>query len=454
MSTVAEFEGFSPPYHEARIRDAGGQLYNVMAYPFGAEGDGMTDDTSAILKAIGAAKQSPAATFGVSIVYFPYTQFGYACNSLVLQAGVTLMGEGGVLLKCNKAATYFILASVAACGVTGFTIDAAGLPTSAVVDIFGTHIHVWRNKFISSEYMNPGVHAVQIMNGSSRTIVEWNDFESLLDNIRVFSSADRVTVRYNTFTDWGNRAVYVVGLSTFASTDLSIHDNFIGLVNTATSSDDPTWLGTVANPRQPIAIQGASGAFHLRPRIVDNTIVGNGLPNHQGNDGGTLLGGTADMISLHFCAHYVVNGNICVLGGEAGITIAEQSKIGTVSGNTVWKCNTSAVALGGSGVDTYDVAITGNTFADNGQELSPPAGGDRAGVHAAILASSAHGVTIDGNHIADDQGTHTQRYVVYGLNCDNIAVGINGQRNLTSTLDPASSGITSSTMPAASQPLA
>lgn len=430
--------GLSAPLVAAAIRDNGGQVFNVMHPAFGAKGDGSTDDAAAISAAITIA----SATHGV--VEFPPTPNGYASSAITLKSNVTLRSFGRTLLKRTGAGSaYFINipAGVDNVRLTGFNIDSAGLSTSATVNVMGTNSKLVDCGFIASALLNPSVHAVQIMGGSNHSVIDDCDFIGLLDNLRVYADAKDVTVNGNRWDNWGNRAIFVVGSATLASSDVKITDNYIANVNTAATSTDSGWLGRAATPRQPIAIQGATGARHTGMSVSGNHVIGNGLAHHQGNDGGTLLGGTADCISLQHCENFSVTDNKVRDGGEAGITIAVDSRKGSLTGNVVSGCNTTPVALGGSAADVYDVTIEANTFSNNGKELSPPATGDRGGIHAAVWCVSAHGVLISGNTVVDDN-TGTQRYVVYMLNSDGITTGTNKTRGLVSALDPASSGFT------------
>lgn len=102
MTTVAEFEGYSPGFHDVRVRDAGGQVCNVMASRYGAKGDGKTDDTAAIQAAIDDATVNGAGT-----VYFPDSPFlgvtVYIVTALhINNSGLALVGASASTVRIES----------------------------------------------------------------------------------------------------------------------------------------------------------------------------------------------------------------------------------------------------------------------------------------------------------------------------------------------------------------
>lgn len=81
------------------FHDYGGGVYNVKHLDFGAEGDGVTNDTSAIQAAINAA-----ATAGGGIVLIP--EGTYIISQLQMKNGVILQGVGWKTILKQKASSH------------------------------------------------------------------------------------------------------------------------------------------------------------------------------------------------------------------------------------------------------------------------------------------------------------------------------------------------------------
>lgn len=397
--------------------------FNALRY--GAVGDGATNDATAINAAITAAN-----TAGGGIVFLPRTSGTYRAGALVGKNNVTLRMDDGVVLQRTGSSTgYFLnLTGVTNFRIEGGTVDPNGLASIAsIVCAAGTsNIRFKGVTFVTTTALPTGVHAVDVRLGATGVALENCEFTNLESNLRIADDVKRVTVDGCRFTGWGNRAIYVVGSATAASEDVRIRDCHISDVSTA-----------MGDPRQPIAVQGADGAVHKRIKITGNTIVGNGLAHHDSV--GTLLGGTADQISLHYCEDFTVTGNTVVDGGEVGITVSRTCRRGVVNDNTIIGNNTNGIALGVPGQPVTDVVVTGNVIANNGQEKGQA---PRQGTRNAIWTVESVGVFIHGNVFTDDQTTKTQLNGVYVKNSTDVTIGENSLRGMTGLTDPLSTGNT------------
>lgn len=402
----------------------------------GAKGDGTTNDAGAINAAITAASQS--ATFGAAVVRLPWTPNGYATGAIVMKPGVILQGENHVLVsRVGSSTSNFISTGGSAnVGIQGLTIQTNGLATSAALKIASSTSTVTIDDCIFQGTSSAGAYAIDTDTGSvSDVTINRCRFLNQPNNIRIRNGASRVTLTRNYFTGWSTRCIYVLGSSTASVTDLSIEHNFVDGMN-ATSSD----------VRQPIAVEGDDAMPHKRVQFNYNTVLG---PGTAFNDATTP--GTADQLSLHRCVQFVANGNISIGGGDVGFTVSQQCEIGTISGNVVIGANSCGLAIGSSSSSfTRNIAITGNTLMNNGQN----AAGDRGTTRDGIYLAAAVNVITGANVLGDNQGTKTQQYGIALVNCTNVACGIDLNAGLGTGMYDTSSGTrTGCTKPAAAQAL-
>lgn len=385
-----------------------------------------SNGSALLAAALTAASQS---TTGRGEVYLPYTAAGYDLTlPAVIPAGVTLTGDPGRRTPVRLAASRSRLFDLTNAGVSlaNLDLDINGLATSALIRM-GARRQSLRNVRVRNlgGALNAGVLAAQVAGAATDYLIDADcEFEGLLDNIQVYEGATDGLIE-STFTNWGNRCVHVLATANGASNDLRLGDRF--------RAGPPST--TFGDPRQPIAIQRAvdATAYHLGLRVGAVRLEGNGLAHHTGSDGGALLGGTADMLSLHGCRDFIIEGPRLTNGGEVGITIARDSREGLIQGATVEGCNTTALAIEGC----YDIKVNGLVARDNGKELA----GSRTGVKNAIWVKDSVDIGFDNITAVDNQGTPTQLSVFYLSGNNKVRIGETSYRGgTTRLLDPASSG--------------
>lgn len=389
----------------------------------GAVGDGVTDDAAAINAAFVAAGTSRGT------VVFAGGKTYAAAAPLIPATATSGHLEHGATIKATAALTALLDLS----GKTGVrvgghgTLDFATFPTAAGVNSSATTVDCEVTGLnMSDDGLANGVFPVNI-NGAVRMKVSACGFIGVTRGVRIAGANDSCTVADNFFSDWGQRAIFVIGTATEASADLSITGNRLVVPTQA------------ADVRQPISFQGASGAFHMRPRVARNTVIGNYLAHHVTTDGvyGAEAGGTADAISLHWCKDGDVAGNTIAGSGEVGITIANGCVRTKARANTIVDSNSCGIAIGSSLAQVVDCSAVGNTLTNNGHEWSSTP--VRTGVQVGVWVQNAIGGLVDGNECVDDQATPTQISVVYLKDTSAVTIGVNPRRGGTSRLVNASS---------------
>jgi hypothetical protein len=359
---------------------------------FGAVGDGVTDDVTAINAAITAAN---VATVGTpSIVYLPWTSTGYGASALVMKSGVTLRGEKRVVLKKVGASTAYWMSSAFSDVVfENLTIDLNGLITSgAIRATSGSQRVTVRNcKFISSAALGVGVMPFGTQGDVNDIRIEDCWFDGLKDNIQINQNVTRCFIRRNLFTNWSEHCIYVLGTATQASTDLWIEHN---------TFRDMLLTGTI---RQAVTISGNDAFLHKRIRLNYNEVYGPGFSYTD-----PVNPGAADQLSMHRTEDFEVIGNTSKDGGDMGITIAQQCRRGVVANNICTGNDVGGIALGSSSSTSLkDVIVTGNVLMNNGKNGF----GDRSVWNrTGFYMYRATNIVVSGNRIGDDQGSPTQQY--------------------------------------------
>jgi hypothetical protein len=266
------------------------------------------------------------------------------------------------------------------------------------------------------------------------------EFSNIATPIQVTGTTPGVKIRRNTFSDWSMRAIYILGTSSGSASNIRIIGNDFGPPNAAAGS---------SQPRQPIAFQGDDTKLFTNVRVSKNNLTGTGTSHDptSGQLSGGAQYGTADLISLHQVDGFVVSDNIVTDGGDVGITIAQQCKNGTVTGNTCLRNDSAGICIGSSSSTyTRNITVTGNTCVNNGQNRAAD-GPDWAS--NGINVQQASGVTISGNRCGDDQGTKTQQYGVAIQNSSEVTVGVNDLtgNGIGETYQASNTGLSFATTP-------
>ncbi|HEX6547079.1 MAG TPA: glycosyl hydrolase family 28-related protein [Bryobacteraceae bacterium] len=226
---------------------------------FGAKGDGITDDTAAIQRAIRATRSGtlvfPKGTYLLS-------------STLTLEPNVTYKGEGQAILKGNG---YFWLMQMPRMTmnltITGLTFDNGGLLLQG--QVLGARIidntfqnltadNTKGNWTLGNAIFSPdGVHNVKISGNTFKNILiggvtrpdgTWNSIDKFNTAMR-FYGLDKTSIDHNTFDKVGQ------GISICFTNSWPSHDVYIGY-NTFTRVH-----------RMGMEIQGAIGCGRAKPVI-------------------------------------------------------------------------------------------------------------------------------------------------------------------------------------------
>ncbi len=340
----------------------------VDARDYGAKGDGITDDTAAIQRAIDSIPNG-------GVVYFPPGIYKTS-SALELKSNVTLRGSG-YSSKITSAGSHDIFHAE--------DIDRAGL------------------KFL---HLSGGNSGITIFGGSTRCFVENCFLDSLGKNGVFINGALYCRVVHNYIDSVGKNGVYIYNGS---------HDNIVSL-NHIISPEQmgvSMYNGSTRNlvkgnniyntAENGIFVNDLTGSTHSNHNsIIDNMIYRTGVSHVNGGNGIELgleqIGG-------------IVQGNTVIEAGYGRSGDGVTSAFGiSVHGSENSICGNRVIDSLYHGISLYearDSICNDNIVKNSSQESAAAHDGIR--VTGTVTNPSVQN-TIHGNRCFDDQGTKTQDY--------------------------------------------
>ncbi len=330
---------------------ASAQIFNVKDAPYGAKGDGVTDDTAALQRAVNAAAGTggtvsvPAGTYMVNAV-------GTSNQGIVLKSNLTFAMAAGAELKAipNASANYAILLASAVNHVTltGGTLTGERGAHSGSTGEWGHGLSI-----------GGGSQAIKVV---GLTVKEcWGDgiYVGLASDLTFCSvvadhnrrqgmsitAANHVQIRSSSFKNTAG-TLPECGIDLEPNSGDTVNDV---LITGCTFTNN---AGGGLQDGVPIAFTGLSQTLSV---VVDgNTFTGNGV--------GTLSSSPRSGIEVSNVAGHRITNNTVTLTTGNGILLRNGVTGTTVSGNTVTN-NTQ------HGIFEYlssGNAISGNTVSGNG----------------------------------------------------------------------------------------
>ncbi len=364
---------------------------HVDADAYGAVGDGVTDDTGALTKAVQAAQDN-----GGGLVVLRSDVTGYALQSLVIPSGVGLVCLDGQarLLKLGEGG-HWLQTAEEAVGVAfkGLILETGGLVRTAAIqaDTAANGVLIEACEF-RGDLSNQAI-GFECSPRTRNVTIRGSILQDFRTCIRINQCDSTITVDSCTMRGWSDRAITVRGTAAAAPTGVWITKNTI----------EPNAPGGIS--RQAIAFSNDHGKRFEDVHVNGNTVTGAGV-----DDKDPSRAGSADLVSLHQCEGFEVKNNVVTGSGEVGITISQGSNHGVVSGNTCKGNDTGGITIGSaSSSDVSDIVVEGNTCVNNGRDYGGEPGADWA--KSGIIVYEADRVTVRGNTLTTSAGGG-QQYAV------------------------------------------
>lgn len=351
---------------------------NVKSGSFKAAGDGKTDDTAAIQKALNKAK-----SLGGGVVYLPEGTYKTS-NNIYIYSDTKLLGDRAKIVRSNvnkDNAVLVISASQQDVVVEGLIISNTKTSSGIGIDLHANVKNVWITNNIFTGVKSQAVNINST--GIKHVQVSGNHFEKVTYGVLTNSGAKDVTdvrIVNNQFIDIYGDAIELnhAGEAYQSGSQFVIANNYISV---------PKGVGKSVNSGFGVGISGATNvtiignifekvryeAIHIEDEAKHITIVGN-IINGVQNDPDTGL-----------------NSGIYIIDGDY-ITIAD---------NSIYRAHDYGIHLEQAiEKQATSVVITGNTVTDNssgGIRVAGYSGESNITVSNNIVTrNKGNGIIIDG----------------------------------------------------------
>jgi parallel beta-helix repeat protein len=345
---------------------------SVKDAPYGAKGDGATDDTDAIQKAVDAAGTKGATILIPDGTYMINAVKQYSRYGIALRSNITLKLSSGATLKAipNASDTYAILmvGAVSDVLITGGTIEGDRSAHKASSGESGMGINIASSTCVTisgvtvKECWGDGLYVEGSQTSRNISVLNCTADHNRRQGLSIVR-VDGMLVKNSTFTN--NRG-------TAPETGIDIEPNDNETVNNVSISGC-TFTNNAGGGFQCGVRIGSTGA------VITNVVLDNCVLN--GNGVGAATGGAQVGVEISNCQGTRVtnnsldknNGTGILLRDHANNTVVGSNKVTNTTGDGIFVATSSGVSvtgntlIGNSGYGLYVASDASGTFSPNTQ---------------------------------------------------------------------------------------
>ncbi|MDP1832129.1 MAG: right-handed parallel beta-helix repeat-containing protein [Geothrix sp.] len=327
-------------------------IANVKDALFGAKGDGVTDDTKAIQKAVDAVGGKGGTVQVPDGIYLVNALAQSGRNGIVLRNNMTLRLSGGAVLKVipNSAQSYTLLAvtSVSHVNIVGGTLEGDRSTHIGTAGEGGMGIQIQDSQHIvvqgvlARECRSDGFYITNT--NTDVTFCRVGADHNRRQGMSIVGGTG-ILVKDSTFSNTGGiLPEYGIDIEPNPGETVS-HITISGCTFTGNAGG-----GLAAGP----AFVNRASAFVTQLLITGNTFAGNGVGGINPSDG---VG-----VGVSACDGTTVSNNIVSTTAGNGIVLRSQATHTTVSGNTATQNSVDGIYL----EDCAGSVVSSNTATGNG----------------------------------------------------------------------------------------
>lgn len=370
--------GVTVPCFSRRALFVGGTVLAAAACTDGGDadrdirtfGDVLADGSETLSRSVAAAERE-----GFAIKISGDTELRLT-RPVTIRGGVCLKGSGAVTAAADMARILTI--EGARTTINGIAVRAGDSRVGTIVAV-GTRA---RGVTLSGLTVEGGGTGIALDAGTRDVHVRNSRVNGTSNGISMRGDVRGVRIEGCEFENWRDRAVWVVGQERSAPESIVVDGCRI---------QPPSSRGRV---RQAIQVNGNDERLIPGVKVTNNRVWGLGTSYND-----HVTPGSADLISLHRCHEFLVQGNWVTDGGDAGITVSQQSRDGVIEGNVCRRNDSVGICVGSrSSASVSDIVVRNNVCEGNGRDRL---GDGKAWNRAGILVVGGDGIVLQRNRLRD-----------------------------------------------------